>query len=78
VERIARLIDGFETPYGMELLGSIDWVGSQKPPLPYDEIVRDVQAWNERKGRIMKSAHIKAAYDRLVAEQFLERPDSAA
>jgi hypothetical protein len=26
----------------------------------------------------MKPAHIKAVYDRLVAEQFLERPDSAA
>jgi uncharacterized protein YwgA len=51
VERIARLIDGFETPYGMELLGTVDWIGAQKPALPYDEIVQVLRrGTNERAG----------------------------
>jgi len=71
VEKISRLIDGFETPYGMELLATVHWVAKENPAASLDEIVRTVQEWNERKREIMKPAHIKAAYDRLVAEKWL-------
>jgi O-acetyl-ADP-ribose deacetylase (regulator of RNase III) len=72
VERIARLIDGFETPYGMELIGTVHWVATENLGVDYDDIVRAVQDWNKRKREIMKPAHIRAAYDRLVAEKWLE------
>jgi O-acetyl-ADP-ribose deacetylase (regulator of RNase III) len=71
VEKIARLIDGFETPYGMELLATVHWVAAEKPSASVDEIVQAVQEWNARKREIMKPAHIKAAHDRLVAEKWL-------
>jgi uncharacterized protein YwgA len=70
VERIVRLIEGFETPYGMELLSSVHWVAA-KNTKSYDEIVSSVHGWNERKRSLMKPAHIKAAYDRLVAESWI-------
>ena len=71
VERIARLIEGFETPYGMELLATVHWVAAEDPGASYDKIVRAVHGWNKRKREIMKPAHIRVAYDRLVAEKFL-------
>jgi hypothetical protein len=71
VERISRLIEGFETPYGMELLATVQWTAAEKPKATFDEIVQAVQGWNERKRQIMPPAHIKAAYDRLVAEKWL-------
>jgi uncharacterized protein YwgA len=71
VERISRLIEGFETPYGMELLATVHWVAAEKPKATLDEIVEAVQGWNERKRQIMPLAHIKAAYDRLIAEKWL-------
>jgi O-acetyl-ADP-ribose deacetylase (regulator of RNase III) len=77
VERIASLIDGFETPYGMELLATVHWVAAEKPGAGYDDIVRAVHGWNKRKREIMKPAHIKAAYDRLVAEGFLSTVKAA-
>ncbi|AWL96245.1 macro domain-containing protein [Bradyrhizobium ottawaense] len=71
VERISRLIDGFETPYGMELLATVHWTASEKSDASFDEIVKAVQGWNERKRQIMPPAHIRAAYDRLIVEKWL-------
>ena len=71
VERIGRLIEGFETPYGMELLATVHWTAGEKPKATFDEIVQAVHSWNVRKREIMPPAHIKAAYDRLVAEKWL-------
>jgi O-acetyl-ADP-ribose deacetylase (regulator of RNase III) len=71
VERIARLIEGFETPYGMELLATVHWVAAKNSMASYDEIVKSVHDWNERKRALMKPAHIKAAYDRLIAESWV-------
>jgi O-acetyl-ADP-ribose deacetylase (regulator of RNase III) len=72
VDRIARLIEGFETPYGMELLATVDWVAMEERSAGYDEILRRVHGWSERKRQIMKPAHVKAAYDRLVGENWIE------
>ncbi len=69
VGRIARLIEGFETPYGMELLGTVDWVAKDAPDgFSFDDVVTRVHGWNNRKREIMKPAHIRAAYDRLHQE----------
>jgi hypothetical protein len=77
VERIARLIDGFETPYGMELLATVHWVAAENSGADFDEIVRAVHGWNKRKREIMKPAHIKVAYDRLIIEGFLATAQAA-
>jgi O-acetyl-ADP-ribose deacetylase (regulator of RNase III) len=71
VERIGRLIEGFETPYGMELLATVHWTAAEKPNAPLNEIVQAVHSWNARKRQIMPPAHIKSAYDRLIAEKWL-------
>lgn len=71
VARIARLIDGFETPYGMELLATVHWTANEAATADVDRIIEAVHDWNERKRQIMLPAHIKAARDRLVEEQWL-------
>ena len=72
VERISRLIEGFETPYGMELLATVHWTGAEKPKANFDEInFQTVQGWNSTERQIMPPARIKAAYDRLVAEKWI-------
>lgn len=69
VQRVARLIEGFETPYGMELLATTYWVSMEEPrAASVHEIVERGHAWNARKRQIMTPAHIKVAHDRLVAE----------
>ena len=72
VSRISKLISGFETPYGMELLATVHWAGSQPPmPIDFEEVFRRVQNWNERKRDLMGRDHVKAAYGHLVGEGWL-------
>lgn len=67
MERVAQLIEGYEDPYGMELLSSIHWVMQHDPGAREDaEIaVGRVRGWNDRKRRLLKSEHLKLAWERL-------------
>jgi O-acetyl-ADP-ribose deacetylase (regulator of RNase III) len=68
--RVSRLISGFETPYGMELLSSVHWVATHAdtPAVDADSAVRFVASWNDRKQRMFRPGHIRVAWERL-AEQ---------
>jgi O-acetyl-ADP-ribose deacetylase (regulator of RNase III) len=66
VERVRSLIDGFETPYGMELLATVHWVVTQEPNVrTADETVVAVHNWNPRKKAILREDHIRLAWQRL-------------
>jgi O-acetyl-ADP-ribose deacetylase (regulator of RNase III) len=71
--RVNRLIEGFETPYGLELLSSVHWlaVHASPPVVDKDGAVRGIAAWNERKQRMFRAEHIRLAWDRLAAEKWL-------
>ncbi len=72
VERVANLIEGFQTPYGMELLATVHWVATHEPNAhSLDQAVSAVHAWNERKAKIMQPAHVRAAWSRLDAQGWL-------
>lgn len=68
LERISRLIGGFETPYGMELLASVHWLTrhAEKPVRSPAEAVAAIQAWSSRKRRLFKPRHIEVAWQRLI------------
>ena len=65
---VDALIDGYEDPYGMELLSSVHWVMSHDPAARTnaDVAVRAVQSWSSRKSRTMKAEHLIKAWRRLV------------
>lgn len=48
-ERVADLVEGFETPFGLELLSTVHWVVTRENVRTEDEIAARVYAWNERK-----------------------------
>lgn len=67
--RVSRLIEGFETPYGMELLSSVHWVAVRGLNVrSAAEAVRSVHAWNDRKKRMFSPQHIQVAWNQLVSE----------
>ena len=70
LQKVAEFIEGFETPYGMELLSSVHWVCVHAEPLATDAntAVTKVHAWNDRKARMLLTPHIAIAWRRL--EQF--------
>lgn len=73
LERVSALISGFETPYGMELLSSVHWVGKHAEPAAADagSAVRMVHRWNDRKREMFKIPHIIVAWDRLKDEGWI-------
>ncbi len=64
LHQVGELIEGFETPYGMELLASVHWVGVHSKPTAKDaaEAVIKVHSWNERKARMFQRQHIAVAW----------------
>ena len=75
VDRVARLIRGFETPYGMELLATVHWVGTRTANVrTVDDAIKAVHNWNDRKRAIMSKEHIKIAWQRLDDEGWFRQP----
>ncbi len=48
-DRVAELVEGFETPFGLELLSTVHWVAKHGNSHTAEGIVADVYAWAERK-----------------------------
>jgi O-acetyl-ADP-ribose deacetylase (regulator of RNase III) len=71
--RVAGLIAGFETPYGMELLASVHWVATHGEAPASDEAAAErlVHGWNERKRKMFSSEHIQIAWQRLQDERWI-------
>lgn len=66
VTRISKLIDGFETPYGMELLATVHWVRVHESGiLTVHDAIKAVHNWNARKRAIFSKEHIELAWGRL-------------
>ena len=73
LKRVGNLISGFETPYGMELISSVHWVGKHNEPVAQDETVaaQSLQNWNERKRGMFQAHHVQVAWNRLKEQHWL-------
>ncbi len=63
-DQVAKLIEGFETPYGMELLSTLHWVVSREGAMDFADAVKKTYAWNDRK-RMFRQPHLAAAWKAL-------------
>jgi O-acetyl-ADP-ribose deacetylase (regulator of RNase III) len=78
VARVGRLIDGYQSQYGMELLASVHWVATHEPAVcSVGDAVAAVRTWNDRKRLLIKPEHVAFAWHRLEAEGWLRRPPEA-
>jgi O-acetyl-ADP-ribose deacetylase (regulator of RNase III) len=48
-QKVSRLVEGFESPFGMELLATVHWVTKHESHKGKADLVRHVHAWNSRK-----------------------------
>lgn len=78
LERVSRLIEGFESPYGMELLATVHWVATEEGRNQFteDETIAKVREWNERKSNLFTPQHILKALARLKEEGWLRDVDT--
>ena len=74
LEKAGALIDGFESPFGMELLSTVDWLINREGCEPTVEAITAGMAawpagekWSKRKLSLFKPKHISFAINRLQA-----------
>lgn len=48
-ERVSNLVEGFESPFGLELLSTVHWIVSKEQVQSVEDVVAQTYAWNERK-----------------------------
>jgi O-acetyl-ADP-ribose deacetylase (regulator of RNase III) len=68
LERVSNLINGFETPYGVEMLATIHWVATKEDAQAAENSEKAIalaREWNERKSRLFKPSHLHKAWERL-------------
>jgi len=73
MDRVAALIEGFEDPFGLELLSTVHWVMRENPEARTnpDVAVRAVQAWSPRKKQHLKREHLLRAWERLKEQRWI-------
>ncbi len=69
-DRVVRLVEGFETPFGLELLATVHWVATQEQAQDHENIVRATYAWGPRKNQFTVM-QIDLAAERLRSEGWL-------
>jgi O-acetyl-ADP-ribose deacetylase (regulator of RNase III) len=69
-DRVGELVEGFETPFGLELLATVHWVVKHENATSAEDVVAKVYAWNDRKKRF-SPRQIGIALDTLRAKGWL-------
>ncbi|MFE8072006.1 macro domain-containing protein [Marinobacteraceae bacterium S3BR75-40.1] len=74
-DRVSALVEGFESPFGLELLSTIYWVMKNEAPQSVDDVVEHTYAWTERK-RQFSPRQIRLAVDVLVDRGWVKKPET--
>ena len=70
LQRVAKLVEGFETPFGLELLATVHWVAAQEGASTAAEAVTRVHAWSDHKKRFT-DRQIRLAFETLSSQGWL-------
>jgi len=70
IERVADLVDGFETPFGLELLATVHWVANTLGTTQAESVTAETWNWNERKKKFSER-QIRIALQVLEDKQWL-------
>jgi O-acetyl-ADP-ribose deacetylase (regulator of RNase III) len=72
-DKVADLVAGFETPFGLELLATVHWVIKNEPVETMQGVVARTYAWNERK-KGFSPRQIALAVDVLGKKGWIDHP----
>ena len=70
-ERVADLVEGFESPFGLELLSTVHWASTNESVASVNDVVTYIYAWNDRKKQFSKR-QISLAIDVLLEKGWIE------
>ena len=79
LERVSQLLEGFENPYGLELLSTLHWVADREAAEAKTNLHAATErflGWNERKRKLFRTEHIAKGWERLRHEGWLVDSES--
>lgn len=71
-QKVADLVEGFETPFGLELLATVHWIAKIEGIVDHADLVEKVYHWNDRKKQFTER-QINIAVQTLVEKGWIER-----
>jgi O-acetyl-ADP-ribose deacetylase (regulator of RNase III) len=71
VDHVASLVEGFETPFGLELLATVHWIVTRASATSVDDVITKTYAWNKRKEQFSRN-QIKLALKVLSAQEWID------
>jgi hypothetical protein len=71
-DKVADLVEGFESPFGLELLATVHWVLRHESAHTLGDVIARTYAWNDRK-RQFTPRQIGIASEVLSKHGFVER-----
>jgi hypothetical protein len=48
-DRVSELVEGFESPFGLELLATVHWVATKENAKSINKIIQATYGWSDRK-----------------------------
>jgi O-acetyl-ADP-ribose deacetylase (regulator of RNase III) len=70
-QRVSELVEGFESPFGLELLATVHWVSKNEGAQSVEEVKQKTYAWNERKQQF-SARQIDVAVKTLAKHRWIE------
>ncbi|MBI5508267.1 MAG: macro domain-containing protein [Deltaproteobacteria bacterium] len=75
LDRVADLVDGFESPFGLELLSTVHWVATRENATSPDAAIQRTYDWNDRKKQFTER-QIRIAFEVLGKKSWLSPSNS--
>jgi O-acetyl-ADP-ribose deacetylase (regulator of RNase III) len=70
-QKVSDLVNGFETPFGLELLSTVHWIMKQNNITDTEQIVSNIYNWNEGKKQFSKK-QIQIARNILIKKEWIQ------
>ncbi len=70
-DKVSELVEGFESPFGLELLSTVHWVIKNEKVHSLEDTIKHTYAWNERKLQFTQR-QIALAVERLIEKGWID------
>ena len=75
LDKVSKLVEGFESPFGMELLATVHWVTTKENAKSKEQVIVKVHQWNKRKLQFTPR-QIELAYNILNENGWIDQAQS--
>ena len=72
LKKVCNLVEGFESPFGLELLATVHWLVTNEKAQNVDDVISKTHEWNARKKQFSKR-QITVALDVLARKGWIDQ-----